>query len=198
MLDAISFLVTLLCLVNQPHVTRHPHIAWLLYIKPHHTDPPLCSIDPLSFRWSRWCICSLSCNHHHIGDTKRSQYWHTFRGCKLEPFQMYFAEFVSKISFIHAIISYVIYGAVSYKSAHFCFNDCENISLHLVMIKSEIWFNDHCSGLGNETMVRVVFYFIFYLYIRWYDIVNPMMLRHQRDKYNLSHYFQIISKKLWQ
>ena len=66
------------------------------------------------------------------------------------------------------------------------------------MIKSEIWFNDHCSGLGNETMVCVVFYSIFYWYIRRYDIVNPMMLRHQRDKYNLSHYFQIISKKLWQ
>ena len=40
--------------------------------------PPLFSTDPFSFRWSRWCIRSVSYNHHHIEDIKLSYCWHIF------------------------------------------------------------------------------------------------------------------------
>ena len=97
--------------------------------------------------------------------------------------------------FIDVIIVYVIYEAVSYKSAHCYFDDYEKILFHLVMVKSEIWFNNHCSCLGNETTVCVVCCLSsIYIYIHQYDNVKPMMLRHQRDKDNLSQYFQIYSK----
>ena len=76
--------------------------------------------------------------------------------------QIYFVEFVSKIEHILLVIHYSINGAVCFQFIQFPRGGWENILICLIIItESEVWTIIHCLGLGHETMVCAVCFFVF-------------------------------------
>ena len=61
------------------------------------------------------------------------------------------------------VMHYTICGAVCFQFTHFLCDDWENIYILclIIIIKSEVWTNTHCWGLGYETMVCAVCLYIF-------------------------------------
>ena len=76
---------------------------------------------------------------------------------------IYFVECVSKIKHILSVIHYTVCGTVCWQFTHFPCDDCVNIYILclIFIIKSEVWTNTHCLGLGHETIVCAVCLSIF-------------------------------------
>ena len=64
---------------------------------------------------------------------------------------------VSTMNSIPSIIFHTKYWAVFIQLTHLSDDDCENTcTLSYFTIKSEVWTNSHCLGLGHETIAYVV------------------------------------------
>ena len=70
---------------------------------------------------------------------------------------------MSKIRHILSVIHYTIRGTVCFQFTHFLVMiERIHILCLVIIIKSEVWTNTHCLGLGHETMVCAVCLFVFF------------------------------------
>ena len=72
------------------------------------------------------------------------------------------ATWFNVINFIISTTFYATYGVVCCQLTHYSFGDYETIlPYHITIIKSKIWFNNHCLGSSYEKVVCTVCLVIF-------------------------------------